>query len=288
MESMTGYAYIEKNNHQFSFSVEIKSLNSKFLEVYVNLPKILRKEENDFIIKLKEKFSRGKVVLTIDIFDWIEEKAVLINKDRIRKIYSELKDIENELNVENFFSGDTLFSLENTMKTRKSELSKRSYNDILNVLNKAVENTKRMQRTEGANIKKDIIISLEIISEKTVLIKKKYRDISKLLFNKLRKNIEAISGVQVSDVRLYSEIAILADKIDINEELVRLNDHVKKFKAIMSGKGQIGKSLDFLAQEMFRESNTISSKANSSEISHIVVEIKNNIDKIREHARNII
>ena len=89
-------------------------------------------------------------------------------------------------------------------------------------------------------------------------------------------------------MRLYTEIAILADKQDINEEIVRLKDHMKKFRQVMDEEGQVGKQLDFLAQEMFREINTISSKSNNSEISHLAVDIKNNIDKIREQCRNII
>jgi len=87
---------------------------------------------------------------------------------------------------------------------------------------------------------------------------------------------------------LYSEIAILTDKLDINEELVRLNDHINKFKKVINSKGQVGKILDFLSQEIFREANTISSKSNSSEIAHASIEIKNHIDKIREHCRNIV
>jgi uncharacterized protein (TIGR00255 family) len=288
MESMTGYCYIEKSTQQFSFSVEIKSLNSKFLEIITNLPRILGKDENDITQILKNKFSRGKIVLTIELFDWMEERTVSINSNVLKKYFNEIKQIEKELKVENYFSGDILFSFDNVKRTGKTSLSRNSHDIIYSTLNYAIDRTIKMRIKEGNAIKKDLLNSLNEISGNLVKIKEKYKDISKILFNKLKKNIESISEKTVNDVRLYAEVAILADKIDINEEIIRLNDHIKKFKILMSDNGQIGKKLDFLAQEMFRETNTISSKANSSEISFMVVNMKNHIDKIREHSRNII
>ncbi len=288
MESMTGYAYLEKSTRQFSFSIELKSLNSKFLEIYTNLPKLLGKDENNLAQILKNKFNRGKIVLTIEIFDWIEERSISINKNILKKYYTELKEIEKELKVENYFSGDILFSFDNVKHTSKTLLSKHSHDMIYNVLNNIIDRTIKMRIKEGSAIKKDIQNSLNEISDNLIIVKEQYKDISKILFNKIKKNLESISDKTLNDVRLYTEVAILADKIDINEEIVRLNDHIKKFKSLMNGNGQIGKKLDFLAQEMFRETNTISSKANNSDISYMVVNIKNHIDKIREHSRNII
>lgn len=285
---MTGYGYIEKSTPQFSFSIEIKSLNSKFLEIYINLPKLLRKDENDITQILKNKFTRGKIVLTIDIFDWMEEKSVAINKQILKKYYTELKDIEKDFKTDNFFSGDVLFSFDNVVHTAKTLLSRHSHDIIYNTLNSIIDKTIKMRIKEGVAVKKDIQHSLNEISGHLIKIKEQYKDISKILFNKLKKNIESLTGKLVNDVRLYTEVAILADKIDINEEIVRLNDHIKKFKSLMDENGQVGKKLDFLAQEMFREANTISSKANDSGISFMVVNMKNHIDKIREHSRNIM
>jgi uncharacterized protein (TIGR00255 family) len=145
-----------------------------------------------------------------------------------------------------------------------------------------------MRRKEGNAIKLDVQKSLAEISNCARRIKTLSRGISKNLYQKLKANIDSLTQGNVDNVRLYTEIAILADKMDINEEIIRLNDHLKKFKTTLQDKGQIGKKLDFLAQEMFREINTVSSKSASSEISHLVVEVKNNIDKIREHCRNIV
>jgi uncharacterized protein (TIGR00255 family) len=287
MESMTGYAYMEKKTAQFSFSVEIKSLNSKFLEINTYLPKLLIKNENAITELLKNKFARGKIFLTIEIFNWSENRTSSINKDLIKKVYYELKDIENELKIENFFSGDIIFSFDDIIRKTKTVISADSYEIIINTIKNAIDKNIKMRLLEGKIIKKDIQNSLNTIFNNLTAIKKAFNDVSKILFNKLKNNIEAIAKKEVDDVRLYTEIAVLVDKLDINEEIIRLNDHLKKCRLFINSSEQIGKKLDFLAQEMFRETNTIASKANNSEISHIVVNIKNHIDKIREHSRNI-
>ncbi len=288
MESMTGYAYNESSTDQFSYSVEIKSLNSKYLEVYTDLPKILRKDENDIIKFAKNKLSRGKVVISIDIFDWSKERVVTIDRDIVKKYYSELKKIEKELSADNLFSGDLLFSLDNVVRRERTVLSEKSRNSIYDSLNLSIEKMIKMRYTEGNAVKKDIQKLLSVISDCINKIKPLSKEASKELYAKLKNSIESIVGSKVGDVRLLSEVAILTDKIDTNEEIVRLKDHLKKAKSILSEKGQLGKRLDFLAQEMFREINTISSKSNNSAISHLAVEMKNHIDKIREHSRNVV
>lgn len=287
MESMTGYAYIEKNIKQCTFSAELKSLNSKYFEIFTSVPKSLKKFENNLIQILKNKFDRGKIVLTIETYDWTDDTSFLINKEILKKYYSNLKNIEKELKIDNYFSKNITFSFDNIYKTKKTQLSKQSVIEILSSINKVIDEAIKMRIKEGNVIKTDIHNSLKIVSQNLISIKRNYKDISKTLFNKLKNNIAAITGTTVNDTRLYTEIAILSDKLDINEEVVRLNDHIKKLKTLLNEKSQIGKKVDFLAQEMFREANTISSKANNSDISHMVVNIKNHIDKIREHSRNI-
>jgi uncharacterized protein (TIGR00255 family) len=145
-----------------------------------------------------------------------------------------------------------------------------------------------MRLKETISIEKDILNSIKFIFNNAVFIKKISAKSVQTKQENLKKRINMLAGYNMESDRLYTEIAILADKLDINEELVRLNDHIDKFKDTIKTKGQIGKILDFLSQEMFREINTISSKSNSSEIAHASVEIKNHIDKIREHCRNIV
>ncbi|HOW83493.1 MAG TPA: YicC family protein [Spirochaetota bacterium] len=288
MESMTGYAFIEKNNEQFSYSVEIKSLNSKYLETYINIPRIIRNEENGIQQVLKGYFERGKVELNVDIYDWTVSKQISLNAELIKKYYRELEAIRKSLKIEGRLDLDPVLRLEGVSQRERSIISGKSLKELFKTLEEACKKTLQMRKREGTATRTDIMNSLAEISRSADIIKTKSRGISENKVRELRERVERISQGKIDESRLYSEIAILADKIDINEELVRLGDHIAKFKSIAKENGQVGRKLDFLAQEMFREINTISSKSNSSEISHIVVDVKNNIDKIREQCRNVV
>jgi uncharacterized protein (TIGR00255 family) len=288
MESMTGYAFIEMSTDQFSYSVEIKSLNAKYLEVYVNLPKILRNEENEYINILKKAFSRGKIELNIDLFDWNNTKPVALNKELIVKYYKELKDIHKSLKITEPLKFESLLTLEGVTQRERSVITGKAKKDILKSLNMVIKKTLEMRKKEGAVIKKDILSSLEQIAKDSGKIKALSGAMLIEKNDNLKKKLITITDGMIDNSRLYSEIALLADKLDINEELVRLNDHLKKFKSLMNEKDQMGRKLDFISQELFREINTIASKSNSSEISHLAVNVKNHIDKVREHCRNIV
>jgi uncharacterized protein (TIGR00255 family) len=288
MESMTGYCYIEKNTEQFSYSLEIKSLNSKYFESIINLPKTLRNEENEILSMLKRYFSRGKIVVNIDIFEWIDTRPISINADLITQYYNEIQKVHDRLMIKEPFQFDTVLQLDGITQRERSMISDKSRNEIFSQIEQAVKKTIVMRKKEGSATKKDITNSLNEITRNSVSVKTLAANIVKDKSDFLRERILSIAGDHIDETRLYTEIAILADRLDINEEVIRLTDHLKKFKSVIKEEAQIGKKLDFIAQEMFREVNTIASKSNSSEISHIVVDMKNHIDKIREHGRNIV
>jgi len=288
MESMTGYAYLEKSISKFSFSVEIKSLNSKYSEVYINLPRTLRIEEMKINSLLKKSFERGKIELFIEIFDWQEAKPTSLNEELMKKYFKEIKKISADLGIKTECKLDSLLALDGIINRERAVIDKTSLKEIYLCIDKAIKKTLEMRVKETDSIKKDILNSIKLISDNANLIKKMSAKAVQIKQENLKKRINILAGCNVESERLYAEIAILADKLDINEELVRLNDHIDKFKNTVKKKGQIGKILDFLSQEMFREINTVSSKSNSSEIAHASVEIKNHIDKIREHCRNIV
>ena len=287
MESMTGYAVVEKSTEQFSFSVEIKSVNSKYVETYINLPRMMKDDEYEIELLLKKRYSRGKVELSIDIHDWLESRPVTINRELLRKYYREVAAVVTELAAKERFSIDALLSLEGVVQKERSTLSEKSRADIFAGIEQAMDRHIRMRLREGAATRKDLLKSLSTLSRSLSRIEKLSRNVSRAMYEKLRASLERLMEARPEDTRLYTEVAILADKQDINEEVQRLRDHIDKFKQLADSDGQTGKQLDFLAQEMFREINTISSKSASSEIAHLVVEIKNSIDKIREHCRNI-
>jgi uncharacterized protein (TIGR00255 family) len=288
MESMTGYAFLEKSTDQFSYSVEIKSLNSRYLEIYVNVPRIIKNEENELHGLMKQRFTRGKIELNIDIFDWNVSKPISINVEMIKKYYRELRQVHRDCGAEGQFRFESILALEGISQRERSMISRASRADIYATIGKVADRTIEMRRKEGAAIRKDLAGLVSEIGKNLGAIKFRAKDASREKKEILKKRIETLAGAKVDDIRLYTEIAILADKLDINEEIIRFRDHIKKFGAMMKSGEQTGKKLDFISQEMFREVNTIGSKSNSSEIAHLVVDIKNRIEMIREHCRNVV
>ena len=288
MESMTGYSHTEGATDQFSYSISLKSLNSKYLEIYAHLPKVIKDYGEEIEAMLKSTFIRGKIELTVEVFDWMETKKVTVNYDAIKGYYDEFSRIEKKLKLAGTLDLNFLLGMDGVIQKERTLITAKTKKDIMRAIGDVVARAKRMRNGEGLSIKKDIGKSLTAISKGLGRIQTLTGDVPARAFTRLKEAIETMSSGKVSDERLLAEIAILADKLDINEEKVRLRDHINKFNEMMAEEGQIGKRLDFLAQELFREINTISSKSNSSPVAHLVVEMKNHVDKIREHCRNVV
>ncbi len=288
MESMTGYGNADGVTDQFSFSITLKSLNSKYLEIYTHLPRALKDHGEEIEAMLKKTFGRGKIELSVEIFDWVETKKIKIDGVTAKSYYDEFSRLEKKLGLRDSFNLGTLLEMDGVIRKERALLSSNSFQQVMKAIEGAASRACRMRMKDGASTARDIRKSIAAISKGLGELNLLTRDLPAKAYERLKNAVEALSGGGGSDERLYAEIAILADKLDINEEKVRLGDHIEKFKAMMAEDGQVGKRLDFLAQEMFREINTISSKSNSSKIAHIVVELKNHVDKIREHCRNIV
>ncbi len=288
MESMTGYSHAEGATEQFSYSISLKSLNSKYLEMSIHLPRALKSSEEEVEDILKSAFDRGKIELIVDFFDWVDTKKVKIDLPTLKKYHDELAGICKKLKINCDMDIALLLGMDGVMRKEWALLSVKAKKAIMRAIGEAVHATRAMRKKEGASIAKDLTRSLEAISKGLLEIISLTKDVPTKSFVRLKETIESISGGKVPDERILTEVAILADRMDINEEKVRLGDHIAKFKLIMKENGQIGKRLDFLAQEMFREINTIASKTGDSRVAHIVVEMKNHVDKIREHCRNVV
>ncbi|TFH43129.1 MAG: YicC family protein [Chrysiogenales bacterium] len=288
MESMTGYAFTEDGTAQFSYSVEIKSLNSRYCEVYVNLPRVIKNEEHELHTLLKKRFVRGKIELNVDIYDWTVERPAGVNAAMIKKYYVELDRIMKELGLTGPLQFESILALDGVSQRERTVISRQSRTQLYAGIEKAIRKTEEMRRREGTAVKKDLAGLLAELTGSISLIKGLSAKTAKEKKEALKKRIETLMGSKMEDIRYYAEVAILADKIDINEEIVRFRDHIGKFGSLMKGGGQTGKKLDFLAQELFREINTIGAKTGSSEIAHLVVDVKNQIEMIREHVRNLV
>lgn len=288
MESMTGYSHSEGTTDQFSYFISLKTLNSKYLELNIHLPRALKDSEKEVEDLLKSAFGRGKIELLVDFFDWTETKKVKIDFPVLKKYHDELTSVSRKLKIKSDVDLALLLGMEGVVRKEWALLSSKARKAIMRAISDAVSATKKMRTKEGASIAKDLSHSLEVISKGLAEISTLTKDVPAKAFVRLKEAIETISGGRVPDERILTEVAILADRMDINEEKVRLKDHIAKFKSIMKEDGQIGKRLDFLAQEMFREINTIASKSGDSRVAHLVVEMKNHVDKIREHCRNVV
>jgi uncharacterized protein (TIGR00255 family) len=288
MESMTGYAHVEDSTAQFSFTVELKSLNSKFLEIYVNTPKILSKEEFAINELLKERFGRGKVELSIDIYDWAESREMSVDAQLMDRYYKILSSFRKKVKAAESFSLDALLTLDGVVQRSRSTISSQSLSSIRKAVDAVIKQAITMRRSEGKALEQELLSCVTTIEENLADIKKASVLSTRDRYEKLRERIEKIGVSTVDETRLYSDVALYADRVDINEEITRLTDHIRKFRQAAKEKDQIGKKLDFIAQEMFREANTIGSKTPSTEVSHLAVNVKNNIEKIREQCRNVV
>ncbi len=288
MQSMTGYSYVEDKSKQFSFSIEIKTLNTKYNECYTNVPRFLRGEESAIQTVLKKSFTRGKVELSIEVFDWVLQRDVSINREMAAAYHRELKELEKVLKPSIPFSSDVIFQMEGVLNRSRTFLSEESRKKIFDSLDEVIRKVTLMRAKEGTALKKDIMKALKAIKADSKQVQSLSKFNSREYYTKLKERISSISGNIPDERRLYSEIAFYADKIDINEELCRLSDHLAKIEKLINDEDVVGKKLDFLAQELFREINTIGSKTASSKVSHIVVDMKNHVDRIREQARNLV
>ncbi|MDA3901759.1 MAG: YicC family protein [Spirochaetes bacterium] len=288
MESMTGYASLEGKTSQFSFSIEVKTLNTKFLEVYINVPRFLRHEEATYSSAVKEYMSRGKVEVSIDVFDWSEDRQISINSDLIKSYFKQLSSAEKVLPEDRRFSLDTILSFDGVVTKGRTSLSSDSQKKIEKALHKALASAVKMRQQEGKSIERDVLGSLKAIVSNVSHISKLTKNSAAEQFNKLKDRVSSLVNADMDTQRLYTEFALITDRLDISEELSRLKDHIAKFKQTCTLNEAIGKKLDFISQEMFREINTIASKSNRSDVAHAVVDVKNLIDKIREQCRNVV
>jgi uncharacterized protein (TIGR00255 family) len=215
-------------------------------------------------------------------------RPLAVNAEVIRTYYKKLDMLRKELSVSEPLRFESVLSLDGVSSRERTVMPAGTIKDIYGTVDIAAAKAVRMRKKEGTAIRRDLDSIIKDISDKIVRIKMLAQKAPREKYDQMKKRTEALLGSSVDTSRLYTEFAILADKLDINEEVVRFRDHLKTFNALMRAGGQIGKKLDFMAQEMFREINTIGSKSGSSEIAREVVEVKNHIEKIREHCRNIV
>lgn len=290
IHSMTGYGRVVKTLNGREITVEMRSVNNRFLDCSVKMPRAFSYAEDAVKQKIKEQVSRGKVDVFISV-NALEGENVKISLNRpvLEGYLAALRTIASDYEVRDDISVTALSRYPDVFVVEKPEEDeKQNIADIVSVTQEAIENYNAMRATEGAALAADlrahaavILRYVEKVEERSPVTVAEYRT---RLENKLR---EVLESTTIDESRIVTEAAIFADKVAVDEETVRLRSHLSQLESLLSGGGAIGRKLDFLLQEMNREANTIGSKGNDLEQARNVVEIKAELEKIREQIQNI-
>ena len=291
MKSMTGYGKAEFQNEKLTLSVEIKTVNNRFLDVSYKYPRSFTPLQEGMRSALQKHLSRGKVDLYVNYKRVVNGDGALSFDEGLATSYVNIaKSLKKRFpSLKNDFTITSLIKTPDIIKVEQEEIDIEYISPILfETVEKACENLNAMREFEGEKLKADMLFRIDTIEKTVAVIKERAplvaEDYRKRLFEKVESLLE---GQNFDEARILQEVAIFADKSNIDEELTRLNSHVSQFRKICKSLGEVGKKLDFLVQEFNRESNTICSKSNDIEVTDNALKLKCEIEKIREQIQNI-
>lgn len=290
LRSMTGYGRGKYEKDFREYSVEIKSVNNRYSDVLIKIPRNLSFLEETIKKLISNSIVRGKVEVFITFANNSDKgRNIAINSELAKKYIEEMKKLAEETNINSNIEVIDVMKMPDVLNTKLDEEDEKIITEeLVQCTKEAIKSFIEMRETEGEKIKEDLEERAKFISEKI----DKINSISTGLVNeyivKLEKRInELLKPNVVDEARLAQEIVIYSDKCSIEEELTRLRSHISQFLNLLDENTPVGKKLDFLIQEMNRETNTIGSKANNLEITNLVVDIKTEIENIREQVQNI-
>jgi uncharacterized protein (TIGR00255 family) len=287
--SMTGYGRAETENHLYKFTVELSTVNNRFLEYQVRLPKTLSPLENTIKNLLAGKFNRGKVTVTVN---WEQEPvdgAIVLDEARADAYFKIYQLLRTRFGLEGALSMSDFASLPDLVKVDKQEDDIEKTWEVLRPAVELAANAANVMRcTEGQNLVRDMLARLENIRKVTSEIEGLTEQNVHAYQARLKARIdELLGGAEIDDQRVAVEVAVLADKSDITEECVRLKSHLEQFESSLGETGPVGKRLNFILQELNRETNTIGDKSAYYEISRRVIAVKEEVERLREQVQNI-
>ncbi|MDD2498607.1 MAG: YicC family protein [Desulfitobacteriaceae bacterium] len=290
VKSMTGYGRGEAASDSHRITVEAKSVNHRFLEIVVRMPKQLLPLEEKIKSLVQEKVTRGRVDIFISLEENGEKKRLVkVDKELGLAYYNALRQLADTWGIPEKFDLVQMASLPGLLSLENEEDDLEAVWSVINeALICAMDDLIGMRASEGEKLAKDLLKRRETIAayvdsiaERSPLVVSEYQE-------KLSQRIQELLGeVQIDESRLANEVAFFADRASITEELVRLNSHLEQMSHILSHDDAVGRKLDFLGQEMNREINTIGSKANDLAIGRLVVEVKSELEKVREQVQNL-
>lgn len=289
MRSMTGYSKLAYQDENFQIGIEIKSVNNKSLNLKIKLPASLNFLENKIRTQVGEFVTRGSIDLKIDFEDKRENEDMFEYDENMCKAYLNLlNDMEDKLGEK--FTNKMDYLVRNLNVIKKKESDTEGYEAVLSEkLAEVLKSFVEFKIEEGERLREYFKERVAFIEERVEIIKTHKEEVVGIYKDKLIKRLDSIRGeIEFKEEDILKEILLFTDKSDISEEVSRLESHLKQLKIELdSNSSTVGKKIDFILQEMFRELNTTGVKSNSYEISKLVVECKNEIEKIREQAMNI-
>ena len=291
VRSMTsfGRASSEEGKERL-FSIEMKSVNHRYLDINIRMPKSIFPLEERLRKLISSKLNRGKVDVYINLKNFSKGDSVAQLNESLAKSYFEcLVKISEELGIENDVTATKIARFQDVISiTEKEENIEEIFEEIKVLMETSLEGMVEMREREGEKLKEDILEKLNII-ENFVYDIEKIADLVPVKYKeKLEERIKDLTAeAQIDQNRIATEIAIFADKATVDEEIIRLRSHIAQMRTTFDMSEPIGRKLDFIVQEMNREANTIASKSNDIKMTNIVIDIKNLIEKIREQVQNI-
>ena len=290
VKSMTGYGRAVETVNGREFTVEIRSVNNRYLDCNVKLPRMISFAEDAVKQMVKAAVSRGKVDVFISInSEAADDVLVTLNKPVLEGYLNAMRQIADDYGVRDDISVMGLARMPDVLLVEKPQVDEEQLqNDLLSVVKKALDAYDAMRVKEGAALEADLrsraATILELVGQVEQASPETVNEYRTRLENKLR---EVLENTAIDESRILTEAAIFADKVAVDEETVRLRSHLAQMDQMLSGNGGIGRKLDFLLQEMNREANTTGSKCSDVKIARIVVDIKAELEKIREQTQNI-
>ena len=291
MKSMTGFGRGAVSNENFAVTVEIKTVNNRFLDLNLRLSNELQSLEANLKRAIQGRLSRGRVDVFVN-YERTGEIVYELNRPLISGYISALKQMQTEFNLTGEPDFNYIARLPNALQPKAEELSEEFTKALETAVSIALDELERMREVEGESLKKDLENLLSEIESHLPVIESESGAVADEYAQRLKKRIENFlsksdSQIEVDQGRLAQEVAYLADKSDIAEEITRLKSHIEQYRGIFKEEKEVGKKLDFLTQELNREANTIASKTNNLTVKESALQIKSAIEKIREQIQNV-
>ncbi len=290
LKSMTGYGRGESSVDGHSFLVEVRSVNNRYLDCNVRIPRVYTCAEDGIVKQVKNTISRGKVDVFVTIENTAEEPVTVSLNEGVALGYKQaLEALAEKLEVRNDISASLLSRFPDVFRVEKVPEDLETLTSALHhAAELALADFNAMRSREGQKLADDLLSRLDTLEAYTAKVEERSPERVAAYREKLTARImEVLAEKQIDESRILTEAAIFADKVAVDEETVRLRSHIAQFRDMISGGSPIGRKLDFLVQEMNRETNTIGSKANDLDMSTVVVDMKAELEKIREQIQNV-